>query len=351
MKYINLLLKKIKKIVWLAAVFIVRIIFAPNHFKVPIFKGLYYNLFYGFTKDQIALYDINKDNKNEYLSEFDWYKSRFINEPYNFVLNNKLVCVDLIKNYIKTPETYIIKKDNTFYSYDDKKYDIEKVMSLIKEKKSAYFKPISVGKGIGVFRIDYKNNKFLIDYKETEEKHLKSILINKNNYFLSSCITQAKYLNNIYDKTSNTIRLITVRDKKTNTIKVLHAVQRIGVKETIPVDNGSRGGLISEIDLKTGKLSIAKSLHNKKTYKNHPDSNNPIEGVTVPNFDKIKKQVISVMEKLPYLYFIAWDLLVTDKDVYVLEANSSSGVNIIQVFGGVRNKELGAFYKEHNIIK
>ena len=251
---------------------------------------------------------------------------------------------NLVKeNDIDILETYIIKKDNTFYSYDDKKYDIEKVMSLIKEKKSAYFKPISVGKGIGVFRIDYKNNKFLIDYKETEEKYLKSILINKNNYFLSSCITQAKYLNNIYDKTSNTIRLITVRDKETNSIKVLHAVQRIGVKETIPVDNGSRGGLISEIDLKTGKLSIAKSLHNKKTYKNHPDSNNPIEGVTVPNFDKIKKQVISVMEKLPYLYFIAWDLLVTDNDVYVLEANSSSGVNIIQ--------ELGNFYRKHKIIK
>ena len=350
MKNINCLYQKIKKTIWLSAVFIVKILFAPNHFKVPFFKGLYYN-FFGFTNDQVALYNLNRKNYRAYLSEFDWYKSRFINKPYNFVLDNKLVCVDLIKDYITTPKTYIIKKDQVFYSYDNKNYTIEDVIKLIKTKKSAYFKPIAVGKGIGVFRIDYKNNKFFIDFKETEEEKLKYILNKKNNYFLSSCINQAKYLNDIYAKTANTIRLITVRDKKTNSIKVLHAVQRIGVKETIPVDNGSKGGLIAKIDLETGKLSAARSLHNNKIYQTHPDSNNQIEGVIIPNFAKIKKEVSSVMEKLPYLYFIAWDLLVTDKGVYVLEANSSSGVNIIQVFGGERDKKLGSFYREHKIIK
>lgn len=332
-------------------VFVVRIVFAPNHFKVPFFKGLYYNLFYGFTRDQVALYDINRNNRYLYLSEFDWYKSRFINEPYNFVLDNKLVCVDLIKNYIKTPDTYVIKRGNVFYGYDDSAYDVSKVIDLIKKKKSAYFKPISVGKGIGIFRVDYKNKKFFVDFEEVSEDALRSVFEKKDDYFLSSCVKQASYLNNIYDKTSNTIRLITVRDKESKSIKVLYAVQRIGIKETIPVDNGSRGGLISEINLKTGELSAARGIHNKNVYKYHPDSNNLIEGVVVPNFDVIKKQVMAVMEKLPYLYFIAWDLLVTDDGVYVLEANSSSGVNIIQVFGGVRNKDLGNFYREHKVIK
>ena len=57
------------------------------------------------------------------------------------------------------------------------------------------------------------------------------------------------------------------------------------------------------------------------------------------------------MEKFPYLYFVAWDIVLTDNGPVVIEANTSSGVNIIQVFGGQRNKELGQFYKEHNIIK
>ena len=57
------------------------------------------------------------------------------------------------------------------------------------------------------------------------------------------------------------------------------------------------------------------------------------------------------MEKLPYLKFVAWDLLITEKDICVIEANSSSGVNIIQVFGGQKNKELGKFFKENNVIK
>ena len=57
------------------------------------------------------------------------------------------------------------------------------------------------------------------------------------------------------------------------------------------------------------------------------------------------------MEKLPYIYFVAWDVLLTEDGICIIEANSSSGINIIQMWGGQRNKELGNFYRTHKIIK
>ena len=49
--------------------------------------------------------------------------------------------------------------------------------------------------------------------------------------------------------------------------------------------------------------------------------------------------------------FIAWDILVTEEGFCVIEANTSSGVNIIQLWGGQRQGELGEFFRHYNVIK
>ena len=350
MKEFKRILYNIKRFIWLCAVFIVRIVLAPKKFKVPILKGLYYNFFGGFTSNQVALYNLNKKNKKEYLSEFDWYKSRKINYPNSYKLNNKLLCNKIIKEYVNIPTTHITKKNGIYKNKEDKKINLNEVIAILKKEKSLFFKPISIGKGRGIFRLDYENNEFKIDFKTISENKLKEILEEKDNYFISSRIKQSKYLDKIYDKTSNTIRIITARDNSDN-INILAAVQRIGTKNTIPVDNGSKGGLIANIDLESGTLSSAKSLNNKNTYKYHPDSNNIIEGVTIPNWKLLKKEITKSAKKLTDFKFIAWDILPTDTDFYVIEANNSSGVNIIQVFGGQRNKKLGNYYRDQRIIK
>ncbi len=349
MKKIRLIIFKIKRFLWLIPVFIVRILFSKKHFKVPLNKRLYYAFNGGFTADQIALYDLNKQTQKEYLSEFDWYKSRKINYPNSYMLNNKLICEKMIEKFIKTPKTIIKCEKGVIRNKDDKETTIDEAISLLKKEKSTFFKPISVGKGIGVFRIDFSNNEFSVNFEKLAEVEIKKILSENDNYFISTCIRQAKYLDNIYNKASNTIRIITIRDE--GDIKIPFAVQRIGCKKTIPVDNGSKGGLVAKIDLETGILSKAKSIQNKKEYSKHPDSNKKIEGVKVPNWNQIKNKMIKLAENLPEFKFVAWDVLPTDDDIYVIEANNSSGVNIIQVFGGQRNNVLGDFYRKEKIIK
>ena len=65
----------------------------------------------------------------------------------------------------------------------------------------------------------------------------------------------------------------------------------------------------------------------------------------------IKKEILSVCDKLPYMDFIAWDLLITEEGLCVIEANASSGVNIIQLWGGQRHGELGDFFRHYGVIK
>ena len=198
---------------------------------------------------------------------------------------------------------------------------------------------------------DYEKRMPCIDLKPMSDEEFIAYLKDRDNWFLSEAMEQHSYLNKIYDKTVNTIRFITLRDPKTHMFKVFFAVQRIGTKETIPVDNGSRGGLVAKIDLETCLLSEARCLHNRNVYKVHPDSGAPIEGVQVPGWQQLKRDMLELADKLPYMHFIAWDILITEEGHCIIEANTSSGVNIIQLWGGQRNKELGDFYRYHKVIK
>ena len=117
------------------------------------------------------------------------------------------------------------------------------------------------------------------------------------------------------------------------------------------MDNGSKGGLVSRIDLDAGTLSAAKSLHDLNEYQYHPDSGNRIEGIMIPGWSEIKLQILEVCKKMPYMDFIAWDLLMSDEGICVIEANSSSGVNIIQLWGGQKNGVLGDFFSYYEVIK
>lgn len=330
-----------------------RIVFAKNHFKCPWYKKLRANICGGFLADQWMLYDFDHNDKSEYLSEFDWYRSRYINEPFDFVCNNKIASAEILKQYVRVPESYMIKNHGHLTSFDSVAMTYEDALELLKEKKKMFFKPYGKGKGMGVVIMtwDEEANLPAIDLKPMSEEAFLDHLRKRDDWFLSEAMEQHQYLNDIYDKTVNTIRFITLKDPKTGQFKVFFAVQRIGTKETIPVDNGSRGGLVANIDLETGILTEARCLHNRNVYKVHPDSGAPIEGVQIPGWQKIKEDMLVLAGKLPYMHFIAWDILVTEEGHCIIEANTSSGVNIIQLWGGQRNKELGDFYRHHGVIK
>ena len=338
-------IKKIK----LVLLYFRRIIFAKNNFKVSFFTKLRMNIFGGYLADQYVIYDFKHNDKKPYLSEFDWYRSRYINEPFDFFLNNKIMCTEVLKQYTNVPEIYVIKNRGVLSRIGKSVLTYDEVFDAIREHKQVFIKPYGAGKGTDVYRFDYIDGQFYVDGEQTTIERLKKIMDSYDNWMICQGITQAPFSASLYDKTVNTIRLITFRDIETEKFRVFFAVQRIGTKETIPVDNGSRGGLVSKIDLETGELSEAKSLHSLEVHDVHPDSGAPIKGVIVPGWEDVKKEMLRLSELMPYVNFIAWDIVLTEDGINVIEANTSSGVNIIQLWGGQRYGELGDFYRHHKV--
>jgi len=329
-----------------------RIFFGKNHFGLPWYKKLKANIFGGYLADQYVLYDFDHNDPKEYLSEFDWYKSRYINAPYNFMVNNKVVCTEVLKHYVKVPNIFIIKSGGNLSTYNSEVKNYKDIYELLKREQKLFIKPISAGKGKGVEMFSFQDGQVFVDDKPiSKDEFLHYLKKERDNWFLSEYVQQNDYLKSLYDKTTNTIRVITFKDIETKEFKIFFAVQRIGTSQTIPVDNASRGGLIAKIDLETGALSEAKSLHSLTIHEVHPDTGTPIKGVIIPNWSQLKEEVLALANQLPFLNFIAWDILLTKEGMCIIEANTSSGVNIVQIWGGQRQKELGDIYRHYNVIK
>ena len=346
MNFCRKALKKIK----LFVLYWTRIVFVRNSFKVPFLTKVRANLG-GYLGDQYILYDFKHTDKNQYLSEFDWYRSRYINEPFDFAFNNKVVCAEMLKHHIRFSQNYFIINKGVLHDFENGPLSFDAVFDKLAEEGKLVIKPFAMGKGNGVHLLGYEDGKYYMDMKEKSREELLAYLKKLDMYVFCEFIHQHPYSDKLYDKTTNTIRFITMRDVETHEMKVFFAVQRIGRKETIPVDNGSKGGLVANIDLETGMLSEARCLKELGTWEVHPDSGNPIKGVVIPDWDGIKKEILDVCKKIPYMDFMAWDLLITEEGPCVIEINTSSGINIIQLWGGQKQGELGDFFRHYNVIK
>lgn len=327
-----------------------RILFSPDHFHTPLYRRIWLS-FHGYVPDQYALYDLKHNDMNDYLSEFDWYKSRKINGREAYILNHKAICSQMLSQYVQVPKVLCLKKKTAIVSDRGLFLAPDDLLRLLKKEGKTIYKPLDAGKGKNIFTIEFRGDACLINGRESDADELIKKLNREKGWFISAYIEQSQYLKDIFPDSANTLRLITVRNEDRNAVELLFAIQRFGRKNTIPVDNASQGGLVAKIDLSSGVMSEARTLHSLDVFYCHPDSGAKICGMKIPHWDELKAQIVALAEKFIYLDFIAWDVLQTDNGFYIIEANASSGVNIIQLWGGQRNGELGKIYRRYGIIK
>lgn len=341
----------------LSYLWLVRILGAPNHYQsTPVTKARMNAK--GFLADQHTLYDLENNEAGDYLSEFDWYRSRWINEPFDAMLNNKIIFTEVLRDAAYVPRVLFIKNKGRMWTYEgpQRMSTLDVGLDVVRDAGAVFMKPIASGKGTGVHRVEARPEApgataWSLDGVAVDERAVRTLMVEDDGWFFSEAVEQHEALATIFPGSTNTIRIITMRDPESGEVDVFFAVLRLGTAATVPVDNGSRGGLVSQIDLDRGTLSRARSLWVDGWHSRHPDTGAAIEGVAVPNWEAVKDKAVRLANRFPYLQFVAWDILVTADGPCVIEANTSSGVNIIQLWGPQRNGKLGDFYRAHGVIK
>ncbi|EDP71459.1 putative hexapeptide transferase family protein [Flavobacteriales bacterium ALC-1] len=321
-----------------------------DKFPISFFKkmGLWRK---GFLAEKHVLYQLDKNNYKDYLSDYHTSMARWINEPFNEILTNKLIFSECVGKYIKVPETYGIFVNGKFSFNSGKTLE-----ELVEQLNIFVVKVVSGGGGKGVYIIKKKSdNQFVLNNTTTYNKvELFEFFTTLNNYIFTEFIEPSEFSKSLNETSVNTMRIITLIDPKTNKAFIARAVQRIGVAASAPQDNFTKGGLSAAIDLMTGQLSDC-TRHPKtkehKRYTHHPDTNIKIEGVIIPNWKSIEAQIIEAANNLPTLKVIGWDFVISNKGLVAIEGNHHPDPDVLQGHEPLLTDErIKAFYKFHNII-
>ena len=324
-------------------------------FSVPFSVKLRY-AFRGFSVNEYVWYDLAHHDYREYISEFERLRSRMINGEYKFVLDNKLVFEDVFGQYTFVPRNYAMIEDGHVYALHGTPVSNENFADFLQQAGKTILKWLDRGGGSGTYFFEYRDGTLYANGEPCSREQLEKIRCRKGQAILCQYVTQSAFSASLYPHTANTIRIVCARKKGEATARIIAAVQRIGCEASIPVDNVSSGGMTSVIDLETGELSygIAKlgpKERRMKKFHVHPDSQTQISGKVIPDWQKLKREIVNLTNKVPYLNFVAWDVLLTEEGFCVIEGNASSGCGIFQMEHGVRGSELGEIYRSYGVIK
>jgi alpha-L-glutamate ligase-like protein len=265
------------------------------------------------------------------------YVFRYNNRKVYPLADDKLLTKEILQN-ANIPAPKLIAA----FSYH---YELRKLQSVLEGKGDFAIKPARGMGGGGILVIDrYRDGKWIsVSGKEysfrelfTHAAQILSGVYSIDNYSDKVIIEEKIDLHPVLQKITYQgipdIRIILFKKR------VIAAMLRIPTSESQGKANLHSGGIGIGIDLESGKTY--KAFSNPYAVDHHPDTGEPLIGVTIPYWGKI----IDISEKIPDhipLGYMGIDFVISQKyGPQVLEVNVRPGLEIQNVCGFSLNERL-----------
>lgn len=287
----------------------------------------------GFLSYRIPQYGITEDNREQFISDFEYRWLRHINKKYKYWLEDKISIKYIAAQFNDCLPAYYFyttahEGKNTVVPMMDCpegfSASFDSIIRLAKDKRVLALKPDEGSHGDGFFRLEWTGAEFLLNGESATENDVLEILKDTNNqYLVTEFIQMHPVLARIYPHSVNTIRLIVFK-KDGVTPQIGNAYLRIGSVKSGYVDNTAAGGMLAQIDPATGRFGDAKILDNGRIADcpRHPDTGVQIEGL-IPHWDYAVKKVLEIAANLPQLEYLGFDLAITPTGIMLPEINRS----------------------------
>lgn len=183
--------------------------------------------------------------------------------------------------------------------------------------------------GNKVYEVAITNNGFKVNNLiYSGEDFINNVLLT-GVFIVQEKIIQNKIMNNLYENSVNTLRIVTV--KSDGEIKIFAKLLRLGTNNNF-VDNWAKGGIVVGInnDGTLKKYGFFKPGYGTKVSK-HPDSNIEFEGYKIPYFKLILSELKKVHRLFQDINSIGWDVAILEDGFSIIEGNDNWEISLHQV--------------------
>lgn len=295
----------------------------------------------GFFPDKYYLYNFKENNSKYYISDIFDIFTHPKNGHYSRLIDNKAFLPITIKNFQKYLPVYYFTiwgsqiLDQSKNRYINRDTFLFEIKQLLEKKEKVILKPFAKESGDGFILLSKNGDSFYYNNENISESELNRRLLLLNNYICTEFVQNAEYIKQIFPYSCNTIRILTIWDKRNNKPYIARALHKFGTIPEKTFDNVIAGGITSEINIQDGTLSQA-FLWKRKDGVNefsdyHPTTKKIINGVKISNWETILSKIIEIATNMPYLKYMGWDIAVTEDAFKIIEINSNPGLIIFQV--------------------
>ena len=248
--------------------------------------------------------------------------------PYLVNMNLSMAYVD--KNmyfrhfpYVRQPKTIFHNMSGRFYTEEMQEVTFDEAVETLNVKERFIVKPsIESGRGrdvkmlSGGGKIEIENT--LKDYE--------------SNYIIQEVVKQHPEMGRLNPTSLNTCRLYTYRRVGTSDYMLLGAAVRFGGKGAYR-DNACTGGGFCKIN---DDGSVEDAIHNYRRFGwGSLKTEKGLEGLHIPNYDKVLETALRLHKTIPYMDLIGWDIAVDEEGEPVLiELNQYPDCEFLQIFNG-----------------
>jgi len=299
-----------------------------------------------------SLYELSKHDIGLYLTDVERIMTHGINGRHGIVLRDKFLSYQVLSPHTRVPNIQALYMNGKIDHWEP---SLDEVLRDGMEA-SLFIKPVTSAGGGGAEKIRLKQGSVLgKDFTQPFEEYITAKLERYPDLFVMSALQQNAFMSDLFPESVNTVRVLTVRDPRTRRPWLARAVVRVGNLKSAPVDNFSRGGIAFGLDTETGKIlcGVTKDAASPSTVRmeRHPDTGRQIAGLTVPGFDMVKERCVTLHTRMPYINYVGWDICIGPDDLYVVEANNTTDVDLLQAHGPLlSDPRLRAFYAASDIL-
>lgn len=312
-----------------------------NEYPLPI-RDRFRAWRHGFLSRSYVLLELDENDPAKYLSDYQQGTTVWggVNSSYADVLKNKVAFALATEPYIDCVPTVFgtIESGRFIPQPNTNGGSTTDLVTLLLDESSIIVKPIAGYGGDDVYLVEHCDDVFKINGQIASRSRVANLEQIVDDSLVVEFVKQHNYAATIAPESTNTIRILTIKDLETSEIFVPQAIHRFGSIASAPADNWSGGGFAAPVNVEQGELGRLVRYSTEtglERFDQHPETKAQVQGESIPRWDEVIETVCEIAEIHQQMPYVGWDVVVTDDGPMVLEGNCAPHTELMQLGGGL----------------